>query len=257
MLEAAQYENNSFATLTYSDDNLPRGGSVSPRELQLFFKRLRKRLPYKVRYFGCGEYGDRSERPHYHLALFNYKRCEYGQTRKKKSGCCPQCAEIEAAWGLGNILLGELNQQSAAYIAGYILKKMTSADDGRLKGREPEFVRMSLRPGIGLGMMHEIASTLLQHRIDERMIDVPVSLQHGRAKWPLGRYLRRKLRTYIGRDANAPREALFTQASEMQDVRETAWNSETSVKAEVLKRSLGRRRQIEARYRRRGKRETV
>lgn len=137
------------------------------------------------------------------------------------------------------------------------MKKMTTTDDRRLKGRLPEFARMSLRPGIGLGMAHEIASTLLQHRLDERMIDVPLSLQHGRSKWPLGRYLRRKLRTYIGRQPNTPFEALSETIAEMQDVREVAWNSETSVKAEILKRSLGKRRQIEGRERRMKKRETV
>lgn len=106
-------------------------------------------------------------------------------------------------------------------------------------------------------MAHEIASTLLEHKLDERMIDVPLSLQHGRNRWPLGRYLRRRLREYIGREPNAPEQALSEAATEMQDVREAAWNSKTSVKAEVLKRSLGRRRQIEARYKRTQKRETV
>lgn len=137
------------------------------------------------------------------------------------------------------------------------MKKMTSADDARLEGREPEFARMSLRPGIGLGMAHEIASSLMESKMDERMIDVPLSLQHGRARWPLGRYLRRRLRTYIGRAPNAPPLALAPQAAELQDVREVAWNSKTSVKAEVLKRSLGRRIQIEAAAKRKRKRETV
>lgn len=106
-------------------------------------------------------------------------------------------------------------------------------------------------------MAHEIASCLLETKLDERMIDVPLSLQHGRAQWPLGRYLRRKLRTYIGRHPNAPLETVLEAATEMQNVRETAWNSKTSVKAEVLKRSLGRRIQIEARERRSRKREAI
>jgi len=106
-------------------------------------------------------------------------------------------------------------------------------------------------------MAHEIASTLLEHKYDERMIDVPLSLEHGRTKWPLGRYLRRRLRTYIGREPNAPQQSVLEAAAEMQDVREIAWNSKTSVKAEILKRSLGRRRQIEARWKRTQKRETL
>lgn len=106
-------------------------------------------------------------------------------------------------------------------------------------------------------MAHEIASTLMEHKYDGRMIDVPLSLEHGRSKWPLGRYLRRKLRTYIGREPNAPKEIVSEAAAEMQVLREAAWNTKTSVKAEVLKRSLGRRRQIEARYKRTQKRETI
>jgi len=259
MLEAAQYDDNSFVTLTYNDDNLPADSSVSPRELTLFIKRLRKECDLKgygrIRYFGCGEYGEKSGRPHYHLALFNYGPCLRGRTEAHRASCCVRCDIIARAWGQGKIDVGQLEQSSAAYVAGYVTKKWTSAK--RLDERHPEFARMSLRPGIGLGMAHEIASHLLQHKVDERMIDVPLSLQHGRAQWPLGRYLRRKLRTYIGRDANAPLESLSEAAAEMQDVRETAWNTKASVQAEVLKRSLGKRRQIEARERRNRKREAI
>lgn len=257
MLEAAQHEENTFATLTYGDDHLPEDNSVTPRELQLFFKRLRKQHPVRVRYFACGEYGENTGRPHYHAAIFGLSGCEFGITRKHRTVCCPQCSLITQIWGKGKIELGSLTAQSAAYIAGYILKKMTKPDDARLEGRLPEFARMSLRPGIGLGMAHEIASTLMEHKIDERMIDVPLSLQHGRAKWPLGRYLRRKLRTFVGREENAPPEALAPQEQEMQALREAAWNSQTSLKSEVLKKSLGRRIQIEARERRIKKRETL
>lgn len=105
-------------------------------------------------------------------------------------------------------------------------------------------------------MMHELASTLLQHRLDERMVDVPLTLQHGTKKWPLGRYLRRKLRTFIGRNANAPPQVMEEQQKELQTVREIAWNNKTSVKTEVLNQSLGKRIQIEAKHRR-YKRETV
>jgi len=105
-------------------------------------------------------------------------------------------------------------------------------------------------------MMHELASTLLQHKLDEKMIDVPDTLQHGLKKWPLGRYLRRKLRTFIGRSPNAPQAVLNAQETELQAMRETAWANKTSLKTEVLSESLGRRIQIEQKFRR-NKRETV
>lgn len=98
--------------------------------------------------------------------------------------------------------------------------------------------------------MHEIASTLMMAKSDEHMIDVPLFAQHGARKWPLGRYLRRKLRTFMGRDEKAPKEVLALQEAELQDLRKIAWDSSTSVKAEVLKKSLGKRIQIEQRERR-------
>lgn len=257
MLEAAQYEENTFATLTYGDDCLPGDYSVTPREMALFIKRLRKRSGLKIRYFGCGEYGEQTGRPHYHIALFGFAGCSFGITRKGKTYCCPQCALVNAAWARGQILLGRLEQQSAAYIAGYVVKKWTAHDHPGLEGRLPEFARMSLRPGIGLGMMHELASCLMQHKLDEKMVDVPLSLQHGTQKWPLGRYLRRKLRTYIGRSPNTPVAAMETQAEELRALREIAWNTQTSVKSKVLEKSLGRRIQINANQRRKAKRETI
>lgn len=253
MLEAAQHEANSFVTLTYSDDNLPGDMSVCPRELSLFVKRLRKSYPGKFRYFGCGEYGDKSGRPHYHLALFGFPGCQYGITRQEKANCCETCSVISRAWPFGQIMLGTLEDASAAYVAGYVTKKWKQFDKG---DRAPEFVRMSLRPGIGLGMMHELASTLMQHRLDERMIDVPTTLQHGTKQWPLGRYLRRKLRTFIGREANAPAEVLAAQEDELQALRKTAWDHQKPLKTEILEKSLGRRIQMEARHRRQ-KRETI
>lgn len=256
MLEASQHHDNSFVTLTYDEEALPRDNSVSPREVGLFIKRFRKILDNKgrgrIRYFAVGEYGETSGRPHYHLAVFGHGEC-------KGSLCgsgylCEQCEIVDKAWGKGRILVGDLNAHSAAYVGGYVTKKWTKAKD--LPNRAPEFARMSLRPAIGLFAAHEIASTLMMHGHDERMIDVPLSLQHGRAKWPLGRYLRRELRRYCGREKHTPPLALAAQAAELQDVREAAWSSKKSVKAEILERSLGRRIQIESKERRK-KRETV
>lgn len=106
-------------------------------------------------------------------------------------------------------------------------------------------------------MMHELASTLLQHKLDERMIDVPLALAYeNNYQMPLGRYLRRKLRTFIGREPNAPKEVLELQAEELQTLRQTAWDNQASLTATLLEKSLGKRIQIEAKNRRR-KRETI
>lgn len=251
MLEAAQHSDNAFATLTYSEENLPHDLSVRPAEISGFIKRLRAR-GVRVRYFAAGEYGDDSFRPHYHAALFGLPTCDWGTTRKKDS-CCPQCTLIHETWGLGQIMLGTLSPESMAYVAGYINKKMTREFDPRLEGRRPEFARMSLRPGIGAGMMHDLASTLMEHGLDRKLVDVPAFLRHGTVMWPLGRYLRRKLRVYIGRDINAPLEAIQEQKASLHPLRQAAFDASIPFKTAILETTLGRRIQIEARHKLRKK----
>jgi len=248
MLEAAQYGDNCFVTLTYDPKKLPDTMSVYPATLSAFVKRLRFNTQHKLRYFGCGEYGDKSGHPHYHLALFNFPTCLYGRTRHHVPTCCSLCETISKAWGYGRIELGTLTPHSMAYVAGYLNKKMTRDTDPRLEGRRPEFARMSLRPGIGLGMMHELASTLMELGTDN-MVDVPAILAHGRTNYPLGRYLRRNLRKLIGRSPNAPQAALQAYKEEMRPMREAAFNASLPLKTAVLEKSLGRRIQIRAKYR--------
>lgn len=219
LLESYTHENSAFVTLTYSDDKLyyrnEKTGkellqsTLCPKHLQKFFKRLRKAIsPSRVRFYVVGEYGDKSYRPHYHAALFGYEPCWYGGTRHQKhtvgGSCCPPCDTIYKAWGKGGIDNAHLENDSAAYIAGYVTKKLTNPNDLKameiLNGRYPEFARMSNRPGIGADAVDQIANALLSqygsHALTEHG-DVPVSLSHGKQSLPLGRYLRQKLRRKI------------------------------------------------------------
>lgn len=252
MLEASQYGDNAFLTLTYDDKHLPRDGSLNRKDLQNFLKRFRKSIePLRVRYYGVGEYGDQSKRPHYHLAMFGYPTCSYMRTRGLyMPDCCTVCGHVYRVWGKGNVYLGTLEPGSAGYIAGYVTKKLTKAGDARLEGKRPEFGCMSLRPGIGAGMMHELASTLLEFNLEKSLVDVPMVLQHGMRKLPLGRYLRRELRKLIGRDKMVPEDALEAVKKKMQLVREMAWDNSTSFRDAVTAASLGRRIQIEAKAKR-------
>lgn len=214
MLEALVHPSASFVTLTYSEENLPDGGTLVPRDLQLFLKRLRKRMSgHPIRYFGVGEYGDLSARPHYHAALFGLCPIEHG-------------GEVDSAWALGHTMCGDLTFESAAYIAGYVTKKLTAKDDPRLPyGHHPEFARMSLRPGIGAGSISKIAEALQTRAGWDEITqsgDVPSMLRHGSRKLPLGRYLRRKLREEMNfENVNAPPEVLYRQSVEMSDLLKT------------------------------------
>lgn len=181
------HSENLFLTLTYGPVNLPEDEAVNPRDLQLFIKRLRQNvLPTQFRYFAVGEYGDKTMRPHYHLALFGLGASHEEAIRK--------------AWPLGHIMIGTFTTASASYIGGYVTKKMTKKDDPRLNGRHPEFTRMSNRPGIGAPAMDTILD-LLTSKSGSYLLadgDVPKALRHGDKIYPLGRYLRSKLREGYG-----------------------------------------------------------
>jgi len=221
LLESLQQEDNSFVTLTYRPELEPVGG-VDPRALQLWLKRLRKSVaPVRLRYFGVGEYGDASFRPHYHAALFGLPACSQGGTVYRRDGfetrCCSICSVVSRSWEYGRVHVGTLTPHSAGYIAGYVTKKMTGVDDDRLKGRNPEFARMSLRPGIGADATWELADVHLQWCEDAP--DVVTALRHGGRILPLGRYLTQRLRAQTGRPINAPEATLAKLEAEVLDVR--------------------------------------
>lgn len=219
MLEATQHEYNSFVTLTYSDDNLPFGGNLEKVHAQRWLKRLRKSLGgVRVRYYLVGEYGDRSWRPHYHVALFGFRPCLRGVSFEDGSKCCEACSRVYNTWGMGKIECRPLEDWAAEYIAGYVTKKMTNSRDPRLEGRTPEFATMSLKPGLGLDAMHDLADVTLTHAVTHRDGDVPVTLRHGPHDLPLGRYLRQKLRIMNGGDGKAPANALLVIQARMYEM---------------------------------------
>lgn len=258
ILESNLHSDNAFVTLTYSDEHLPIQldtglATLAPKHLQLWLKRLRKAWGHDkpLRFFACGEYGEQTFRPHYHVALFGYPHCRYGLSRysARKQNCCDVCDLIRDTWGRGNIFSGLLEANSAQYIAGYVTKKMTHRDDSRLLGREPEFARMSNRPGIGASFMHEVASGLMQFNLDTTQGDVPVTLRHGSRELPLGRYLRKKLREYIGHDPETPPEVIQALAEKMSPLLAAARTSKEapSLKEQILKQYAGERAAFHAR----------
>lgn len=222
MLENLSSTTATFATLTYTDSELPDIAgdawsanrpvvpTLSLNEHKNWLKRFRKATGTKVRYFVSGEYGEDKQRPHYHYALFGFPNCIYGRTRKDVVPCCGPCEMVRKTWGKGHIYLGELNQKTASYIAGYVTKKFRSENlwtKEKLKGRTPEFRRMSLKPGIGAIAIKKLVSTSVRSRLGKYVIkclDAPAALQNGGSKLPLGRYLTRKWREALGRSPETP-----------------------------------------------------
>jgi len=171
--EASLYDSNLFVTLDYRPADLPRSGSLEYGDFQRFMKRLRRRYRgvssprvegvafgpgfRPIRFFASGEYGSRFGRPHWHAILFNLflpdaERFQNGTLRSQ---------ELEDLWGKGRAVVGEVTPASAAYVAGYTMKKVygaaarsayTVVDQSTgevLQERRPEFCVMSRRPGIG------------------------------------------------------------------------------------------------------------
>lgn len=156
MLEAKKYEFNYFLTLTYSDENLVYGvkgnATLVPDHFTKFMKRLRKHYGDGIRFFACGEYGDSTMRPHFHLILFNMpelKDLKFYKFNVQKDIVYTSPA-LEKLWGYGFVTLGAVTAQSCNYVARYVMKKqkgLTSAFYDEL-GIHSEFSRMSRRPGI-------------------------------------------------------------------------------------------------------------
>lgn len=162
--EASLYENNCFITLTYDEKNLPKNKSLSKSPFQKFMKRLRKKFGPNIRYFYCGEYGEKYKRPHFHACLFNIDFTDKVLFKRVNDNNVYTSEVLEKLWGSGFCSIGELTFESAAYVARYITKKITGKDEllkllnytdidpntGEiLTERLPEFADMSRRPGIG------------------------------------------------------------------------------------------------------------
>lgn len=243
MLEAGEHEESCFVTLTYDDKH--NDGNLHPEHIRDFLKRFRKEIePRRIRYFAVGEYGDETDRPHYHMAIFGYPTCQRGRTRhdlRKLGGvCCDVCEQIRSKWNFGAIDSGSLTEHSAQYIAGYVTKKMTAKDDPRLQGRHPEFARMSNRPGLGLMAMHDVADAFLSFNLEQSQADVPAALRLGSRMMPVGRYLKGKLREMTGMDTQEVKDYGVKKAKEeVQGLRE---NQKTTEKlSETYQRTHGQR----------------
>ncbi len=180
-----------FLTLTISDDKLIREGfyrdekdkdgethsisypgfSVYKRSLQLFLKRLRKKIAIQrinsktgrrqniyqsFRYLGCGEYGTKKQRAHYHLCIMGYDLPDKRYWKTSTSGEILYRSEtLEKLWPYGYSSIGQVNWNTAAYVARYTLKKTkdgrtyehTDKATGEWNQLRPEFLIMS--KGIG------------------------------------------------------------------------------------------------------------
>lgn len=178
--ESQLYENNCFITLTYNDESLmarENPWSLDVNEFQRFMKRLRKQFvpvnpfpgntsqgkewnqKHGIRFFHCGEYGEKNQRPHYHACLFNFDFPDRIFWSEREGIRLYRSPILERLWPYGFATIGEVTFESAAYVARYIMKKVTGEkaedhyiwadENGEVHPLKPEYITMSRRPGIG------------------------------------------------------------------------------------------------------------
>lgn len=163
---------NSFITLTYAEEHLPSDGSLIPWHFTDFMKRLRYHFSSTpIKYFMCGEYGEKFSRPHYHACLFGIDFLDKDPIREDEGIILYNSPTLDDIWSHGFASIGAVTFETAAYTARYITKKITGekAHDhyqttcehtGNLIRIEPEYTTMSLRPGIGKRWLDQYKSDI-------------------------------------------------------------------------------------------------
>lgn len=192
-----------FLTLTYEPQRCPvtKAGYMSlvKRDLQLFFKRLRKShektLLDPIKYYACGEYGGKSFRPHYHVIIFNIElELMIGKRHADmiKAGTIPLDGKwpfVVSQWQNGHVTIGEVNGASVGYTMKYI-SKPKRIPQHRNDDREREFALMSK----GIGKDYLTPAIEAYHKADlvNRMY---LTTEQGK-KLAMPRYYKDKLYTY-------------------------------------------------------------
>lgn len=150
-----------FVTLTYAPENLPENGTLVPRDITLFIKKLRRMLEgERISYYIAGEYGEVTARPHYHAVLYGPRLLDRIHLSSRHGAPVFRSPSLENLWGHGILEFTALTYAAARYCASYVRKKVRMRDDpehysrvdpgtGELLSVEREFGRMSRRPAIG------------------------------------------------------------------------------------------------------------
>jgi len=168
--EAQLHIENSFVTMTYNDEHLPAHNSLNYRDLQLFWKRLRKEIG-PLRYYAVGEYGDNTDRPHYHACIFGHAFTDKRKILRTDPTLLWTSPVLEQAWGMGHVSVGALTFESAQYTASYVTKKLNNKrryvrideETGELIPLIQPRAFMSLRPAIGLTWLNQFGTQAYDH----------------------------------------------------------------------------------------------
>ena len=88
-------------------------------------KKLRREHGPNIKFYQCGEYGDRSNRPHYHAILFGWSPDDWMYLFDSPSGEPIYTSQtLEKIWQKGFVTVGTVTFESAGYVARYCMKKL-------------------------------------------------------------------------------------------------------------------------------------
>lgn len=186
--EASLYDNNYFVTFTYNDENLPQDYMLDESFFQDFNKALKTNLTRlgldsTFRFYGVGEYGSKSARPHYHCIYFNLNLDDLKFEYVDEKGHLHFSSKLmEKVHGKGFVDIAGVDVGSACYVARYCEKKrrLNKSEKQTLlkKNIIPEFSRMSRRPGIGASafdsMLKDFENGVTSHFIKGSSFSLPL-----------------------------------------------------------------------------------
>lgn len=180
--ECESWQDKVFLTLTYAPEKLPPGRTLVKRDVQLFLKRLRKAIePLKIKYFCCGEYGEREDathRPHYHLIVYGLSLTHpvFKKIKEVKSQNITY-VDLGSIWDKGFVSVSPVTPKHCAYVAKYCLKKLGGKlAEQEYKDKQPPFALCSRGIGLEWAQKHH----------DKLVRDMSVRL--GRQKMVIPRY---------------------------------------------------------------------
>lgn len=155
-----------FCTLTYEDVNLPIGPKFSAvrsgvhpgvhpvlryEHFRQFIRELRRDFP-KVRFFGCGEYGPSTSRPHYHLVLYSGYPEGIDLFDVRES--------LLKYWRRGFVQVDFAVEKHFDYVASYVCKKSVETNSEMLPSAMP-FVSGSKSPPLGYAFYHRYIGDII------------------------------------------------------------------------------------------------
>ncbi|WNK13170.1 MAG: replication initiator protein [Microvirus sp.] len=163
--ELQYHKESAFLTLTYAPEHLPDKASLNKSDFPLFMKRYRKSIsPQRIRFFQCGEYGEQMGRPHHHAIIFGHDFPDKEIYSVRQGVTLWESPALNALWGKGSVKIGQVTFDSCAYVARYITKKINGPPaKEHYKGRKPEYITMSNRPGIANQFVKEHIKSIYPH----------------------------------------------------------------------------------------------